>query len=163
MASLTPAGRTLSVEKKKTDPECGFGARGTKIETRPPLSASLSRKPASRPIAAKSDLSDRRLSRARCEGSGFVRELSALQGGGAVARDGDVEVSEHRSVPDIVSVGGSAYVNASVMTLAFYLQNGDVDQIEQEDVIDMLRHAESHSQSNCTKFSLKLEIDLCQY
>lgn len=41
MASLTPAGRTLSLEKKKTDPECGFGAPGTKIETRPPLSASV--------------------------------------------------------------------------------------------------------------------------
>jgi hypothetical protein len=40
-ASLTPAGRTLSVEKKKTEPECGFGAPGTKIETRPLLSASV--------------------------------------------------------------------------------------------------------------------------
>jgi hypothetical protein len=36
-----PAGRTLSVEKKKTDPECGFGAPGTKIETRPLLNASV--------------------------------------------------------------------------------------------------------------------------
>jgi hypothetical protein len=26
-ASLMPAGRTVSVEKKKTDPECGYGAR----------------------------------------------------------------------------------------------------------------------------------------
>src|SRR5271166_6621437 len=36
-ASLMPAGRTMSVEKKKTEPECGFGAPGTKIETRPLL------------------------------------------------------------------------------------------------------------------------------
>jgi hypothetical protein len=35
------AGRTLSVEKKKTDPECGFGAPGKKIETRPLLNASV--------------------------------------------------------------------------------------------------------------------------
>jgi hypothetical protein len=27
----------MSDEKKKTDPECGFGAPGTKIETRPLL------------------------------------------------------------------------------------------------------------------------------
>src|SRR4029077_13531602 len=40
-ASLMPAGPTVSVEKKKTDPECGFGAPGTKIETRPSLSASV--------------------------------------------------------------------------------------------------------------------------
>ena len=40
-ASLMPAGRTVSGEKKKTDPECGFGAPGTKIEMRPSLSASV--------------------------------------------------------------------------------------------------------------------------
>src|ERR1700733_4278675 len=40
-ASLMPAGRTMSVEKKKTEPECGFGAPGTKIETSPLLNASV--------------------------------------------------------------------------------------------------------------------------
>ncbi len=35
------ANPSLSVEKKKTDPECGFGAPGTKTETRPPLSVSV--------------------------------------------------------------------------------------------------------------------------
>ena len=39
--NLMPAGRTVSVEKKKTDPECGSGAPGTKIETRPSFSASV--------------------------------------------------------------------------------------------------------------------------
>ena len=39
--SLTPAGKTRSVGKKKTEPECGSGAPGTKIETRPPLTTSV--------------------------------------------------------------------------------------------------------------------------
>ena len=39
--SLMPAGRTLSVEKKKTAPECGSGEPGTKTETRPSLIVSV--------------------------------------------------------------------------------------------------------------------------
>jgi hypothetical protein len=38
---LTPAGRTGSVGKKKTDPERGSGSPGTKMETGPLLSASV--------------------------------------------------------------------------------------------------------------------------
>jgi hypothetical protein len=31
----------MSIEKKKAEPECGFGAPTTKIETRPVLNASV--------------------------------------------------------------------------------------------------------------------------